>query len=123
MIARIWHGAVAEDKAEAYRSYVKSTGITDLRATSGNLGAYLFWRVENSTVHFLLLSIWKDLEAIKAFAGPDIEKAKYYPRDTDYLIELEPAVIHYELIAGDPNEGLFPQELLIDEFKKDYHVY
>lgn len=101
MIARIWHGAVAAAKANAYRSYLKSTGITDLEATSGNLGVNLFWREEDSLVHFLLISYWEDLEVIKAFAGPEIEKARYYPRDADFLIELEPSVTHYELAIED----------------------
>lgn len=122
MIARIWHGAVAEEKADVYRSYIKSTGLTELRATSGNLGAYLFWREEGSLVHFLLISIWENLEAIKAFAGPEIGKARYYPRDADYLIELEPKVIHYKLAFGDGREGLFQPELFMDEFQMDQQL-
>ena len=34
---------------------------------------------------------------IRAFAGDDPEQARYYPEDTEYLLELEPAVTHYEV--------------------------
>ena len=36
---------------------------------------------------------------IKAFAGDDIELAKYYPEDKDFLIEFEPKVVHYEVVG------------------------
>ena len=39
-------------------------------------------------------------EAIRAFAGEDLEKARYYPEDADYLLELEPTVTHYEVAAA-----------------------
>ena len=37
--------------------------------------------------------------AIAAFAGEDIEVAKYYPEDRDFLLEFEPHVVHYDVSA------------------------
>jgi len=37
------------------------------------------------------------LEAIRAFAGDTLEKARYYPEDAAFLLELEPTVTHYEV--------------------------
>ena len=34
------------------------------------------------------------MESIKAFAGDAPERPRYYPRDTAYLLELEPRVFH-----------------------------
>jgi hypothetical protein len=45
------------------------------------------------------MSLWESYEAIKKFAGPDFEKAVYYPEDKDFLLELEPNVTHYEILA------------------------
>ena len=42
---------------------------------------------------------WEGLEAIKAFAGDDAEKAKYYPEDDGFLLEFEPSVVHYEVVG------------------------
>lgn len=39
--------------------------------------------------------------AIRAFAGDDIEVAKYYPEDRDFLLEFEPRVQHYEVTSSD----------------------
>jgi hypothetical protein len=38
-------------------------------------------------------------EAIDKFAGSDIQKARYYPEDEDFLLELEPTVTHYEVLV------------------------
>lgn len=105
MIARTWHGAVPAEKADAYHEYLLETGLPDYKRTPGNRGVYIFRRIEGDTAHFLLLTLWDSLDAIRAFAGPDVERAKYYPEDETYLLELEPTVTHYEVLAspGDSN--------------------
>jgi heme-degrading monooxygenase HmoA len=106
MIARTWHGAVSEDKADAYYDYLLRTGIPDYVNTDGNVGVYIFRRVSDGYVHFLLLTFWDSLDAIRAFAGEDAESARYYPEDEEYLIELEPNVTHYDvLLAYSAGEG------------------
>lgn len=98
MIARTWHGVVPEAKAERYHEYLKATGIPDYRKTPGNRGVYVFRRTEGNLTHFLLLTVWDSVDDIKAFAGDDIERARYYPEDEEYLLELEPEVTHYEVL-------------------------
>lgn len=99
MIARTWHGATLASKSEAYLDYLNKTGVPDLRATEGNQGVYVFHKIEGEKAHFLLISLWESIEAIKKFAGADIEKARYYPEDEAFLFELEPAVTHYEVLV------------------------
>ncbi len=99
MIARTWHGVTPLSKAEEYLAYLNKTGIPEYRATEGNLGVYVLLRVEANQAHFLLLTLWESEEAIKKFAGPNIEIAKYYPEDTRFLLELEPTVTHYQVMA------------------------
>ena len=99
MIARLWHGAVPSRRSDAYLRYLEETGGPDSRATPGNRGVYILRRVEGETAHFLFVSLWDSVDAIAAFAGADIEKAYYYPEDAEYLLELEPTVTHYEVVA------------------------
>ena len=49
---------------------------------------------------FLLISLWESFDAIRKFAGPQIEKAVYYPKDKEFLLELEPHVVHYEVVVA-----------------------
>ena len=99
MIARLWHGAVSGARADEYMLDLEQTGLPDYRATPGNCGAYVLRRAEDGVEHFLLVSLWESRDAIRAFAGDDMERARYYPEDAEFLLELEPTVTHYEVAA------------------------
>ena len=98
MIARVWHGVVPSEKAEAYAQYLSDFGVRDYQAVPGNCGVQLLRRSEGSRVQFLLLSFWTSREAIDAYAGPDIERAHYYPYDLECLLDPELVVAHYEVV-------------------------
>lgn len=99
MIARTWHGVTPAAKADAYFRYLMESGVKAYRATPGNRGVYVLRRTEGDRAHFLLLSLWDSLDAIRAFAGQDFEKARYFPEDQEFLLEFEPTVGHYEVLA------------------------
>ena len=96
MIVRIWHGRTKSKDAIDYRKFVIETGIKDYTSTRGNLGAQIWQRQEGDITHIWTVSWWKNLDSIKAFAGDEIEKAKYYDEDKKYLLEFESTVMHCE---------------------------
>lgn len=98
MIARTWHGRVPAAKADTYHDYLLRTGLGEYAATPGNRGVYALRHVEGDVAHFLLLTFWESVEAVQAFAGPDYDRARYYPQDDEYLLEREPFVTHYEVL-------------------------
>jgi heme-degrading monooxygenase HmoA len=102
MIARTWHGVTPVAKADDYLDLMHTVAIPDYQAIAGNRGVYVMRRIEGETAHFLLLTLWDSAEAIRKFAGDDMDKAKYYDFDADYLLELEPTVTHYEVFAAPP---------------------
>ncbi len=83
--------------------FLKESGLKDYRATPGNRGVYVLRRIEGGRADFVLISLWESMEAVRRFAGPDVERAVYYPRDKDFLLEFEPKVAHYEVLAGPGN--------------------
>ncbi len=97
MIARIWHGVTRAADYDAYWKLLHELAIPDYRSTPGNLGVRLFRRLDGDRAHFLTLSYWPSMEAVRAFAGADVDRAKYYPEDKAYLLEFEPRVLHYEV--------------------------
>lgn len=100
MIARIWHGRVARRNAEAYRAFLDRTGLADYRATPGNEGVVVLRRDDGDVTHFTLVTFWRDVEAIKAFAGEDYERARYYGGEDDaMLLEHEEFVVHHEVLS------------------------
>ena len=94
MIARIWRGAVRPDDADEYTTYIRDTGIAEYLQTPGNRGAWMLRRDDGGETEFLTLSMWDSREAIKAFAGEDIEAAVLYPEDEKFLIG-ESTIVHY----------------------------
>lgn len=100
MIARIWHGMVPQEKATDYGNYLSDFGMRDYGSIPGNRSAYVLQRVEEGLVHFMLVSFWESRQSIEAYAGADIEQAHYYPYDLECLVDPEPNVAHYEVLAA-----------------------
>ncbi len=100
MIARTWHGRVRASQADAYHQFLLRSGVPDYRGTPGNRGVYVLRHTEGDVAHFLLVSLWDSLEAIKRFAGEDYLRAYYYPEDDGFLLEKEPFVTQYEVLEG-----------------------
>jgi heme-degrading monooxygenase HmoA len=99
MIIRMWHGRVPVEKAAQYRDFLIRRAIPDYRSVSGNLDVQILERVDGTVVHFITMTHWESLESIRAFAGDDIDDAKYYDEDVDFLLEFEPKVVHYEVVG------------------------
>jgi heme-degrading monooxygenase HmoA len=100
LIARIWHGILkSKSQAEEYAEYMSQTGVKDLQATQGNRGVYVLRRVDDTRAEFVFISLWESFDAVRRFAGEDVDKAVYYPRDSDFLVELEPKVTHFEVLV------------------------
>lgn len=99
MIARLWHGRVPTAKADAYQDYLDSSGLPDYRGTPGNRGVTVLRRTDGDVTHFLLITLWESWAAIAAFAGEPVDRARYYPRDDEFLLEREPTVVHYDVAS------------------------
>ncbi|MGZ4147472.1 MAG: antibiotic biosynthesis monooxygenase family protein [Actinomycetota bacterium] len=101
MIARMWRGWTAADREDEYVDYLNRTGVRDLRATAGNRGVYVLHRpVEDERAEFVVLSLWDSRDAIVAFAGEDIEVARFYPEDDEFLVQREWRCAHYDVAVA-----------------------
>ncbi|MEP5613267.1 MAG: antibiotic biosynthesis monooxygenase [Cyclobacteriaceae bacterium] len=96
MVTRIWHGTTKVSDADTYLEFLDKIGIRDYGKTPGNLSIKVLRRLENDVCHFWTVTEWESLDHIRAFAGDDLEKARYYPEDKDFLLEFEEKVIHCE---------------------------
>lgn len=99
MIVRMWHGRVITSKAQAYREFLEARAIPDYSSVDGNLSVHILERREGDVTHFITLTFWRDMDSIGAFAGENVETAKYYDEDKDFLLEFEPTVVHYEVVG------------------------
>lgn len=80
MIARTWRGWTAREDADAYCAYLRSTGLREHRETPGNRAAYILRRVAGDRAEFVTLMLPDSLEAVRGFAGADVDQAVFYPK-------------------------------------------
>jgi heme-degrading monooxygenase HmoA len=100
VVAREWKGRVAPARADEYHRYLLG-GVAKLRSVPGSLGVQVMRRGEAGAVEFTVISYWESREAIKAYAGQDIEKPHHLPKDRELLLELPTRVLHYDVTHTD----------------------
>jgi hypothetical protein len=100
MIARLWHGRTAIEKAKEYASFLNRLEIPDYRGSRGNLAVHILRRDEGEVAHFTPFTLWESYAAIEKFRGTPIDQAKYYPQDREFLLEFEPKVQQGEVVGS-----------------------
>jgi heme-degrading monooxygenase HmoA len=98
VIARVWTGVVRRADAPAYAGYIRDTGFAEYGETPGNRGAWILRRDDGERSELIALSLWDSVDAVRAFAGDDIEAAVLYPEDERYLIGPS-TVAHYDVVG------------------------
>lgn len=102
MIARVWQGTTAAEHADAYLHHLAAGGGHGSLGRAGNRGVVVLRRCEGDETRFLMLSLWRDADAIRAFTGDDIESIRYDREDLRMLRTLPRRLQKYqvELLAG-----------------------
>jgi heme-degrading monooxygenase HmoA len=98
MIIRAWRGRASPAKSDAYPRHFRETVVPSLRDVPGFLGAQLTRRAEGDEVEFLVLTRWQSMEAVRAFAGPAVDKAVVEPAAIAALDDFDATVRHYEVL-------------------------
>ena len=97
MIARSWRGATRTADRAAYVEYLEETGLKEYRETPGNRGVIVLTRDAGGRTEFRLLSFWTDMDAVRRFAGPEPERAVFYPEDDRFLVERDAHAEHFQV--------------------------
>lgn len=97
MIARIWHGRVSKEKADEYADFLQERAVPDYGSVEGLQDLIFLRRNAEDAAHFVLITLWDSIDAVKKFAGAHPEKAKYYPEDDHFLLEKEDESALYEV--------------------------
>jgi len=97
VIVRTWHGCVPFRHAEGFANHLQNTGVEHSEKTPGNLGAYVRRETQGEWEHFFLATYWKDLEAVKAFAGEQYQVAVTYPDDEQFELLSDPYVFQHNV--------------------------
>lgn len=98
MIIREWRGRASPSNTDAYPAHFRNHVIPELRALAGFVGAHLSRRTLGDRVEFVVLTRWKDMNAIRDFAGDTPNKAVVEPGAIAALVEFDDFVEHYEVV-------------------------
>ena len=85
------------EKARAYRDHLAAVILPGLRKLPGFLGLELCEASRGDQVELLIVSRWQSMEAVKAFAGADADRAVVDPGAKAVLAEYDDFVTHYEV--------------------------
>jgi heme-degrading monooxygenase HmoA len=96
VITRVWRGWAPADRAQDYERHYRSEVVPTLQGVPGFEGARLLRRTIADETEFVSLTFFDDLEAIRAFAGPDYETAVVADDAREVLIRCDDHVRHYE---------------------------
>ncbi len=99
MISRIWHGWTTPANADAYEALLKEeifAGIAG-REISGYRGIQLLRREARDEVEFVTIMTFDTLDAVRNFAGIDLEAAVVPPKARALLARFDERSQHYEI--------------------------
>jgi len=68
---------------------MRERATPDYHSMPGLMRATFTRRDEGEIAHFLLITLWRNMDSVKQFAGTDPSKAKCYPEDDAFLLEKE----------------------------------
>ncbi|HEU4492438.1 MAG TPA: hypothetical protein VFR74_16370 [Jiangellales bacterium] len=104
MIARRWTGWTDNARAGAYEDYMRDVALPGYTDVPGNLGVLMLRRelTDRPWTEFTMISLWRSMADVEAFAGPDPVRAVFYDRDDEFLVDRELTVTHDEVYATSP---------------------
>jgi heme-degrading monooxygenase HmoA len=99
MIARVWQGWTAPERADEYETLLRTEVFPGILAknVAGFRRIELFRRPAGSEVEFMTVMWFDSLDAIRAFAGEDAEAAYVPPKARAILARFDPRARHFEV--------------------------
>jgi heme-degrading monooxygenase HmoA len=97
VISRHWTGVAKPERAEAYRRHLVTETFPQLSRIPGFLRASVLSRSVQRGTEFRVVTEWKSLDAIRAFAGRHVETAVVPAVVQQWMASYDSEVVHYEL--------------------------
>lgn len=98
MVSRHWTGVAKADCADAYVEHLSNETFPALQALQGFVSASILRRSVPAGVEFLIVTNWQSLDAIRAFAGDEVDVAVVPERAREMMIDYDRHVRHYDVI-------------------------
>ena len=71
MIIRVFRARIRKDRISDFKQLVKEQSIPWLEKSDGMLGYFPGEPLDQNDQEFLMVTLWRDLDSLEAFAGSD----------------------------------------------------
>jgi heme-degrading monooxygenase HmoA len=99
MIMREWRARAGLAGVDASAAHFQTHVLPLLAGVEGFRGAYLARRNTGNEFELVVLTMWESLDAVRAFAGPDLERAVIQPAARHLLTTHDDEVHYYDILA------------------------
>jgi heme-degrading monooxygenase HmoA len=99
VIVRAWHATATPQGADAYREHFTRAVLPALQPIDGYHGAWLLRHDHRGHVELQVLTVWDSLEAIRRFAGADLDRAVVEPDAQAALARYDTTVTHHSVVV------------------------
>lgn len=97
MISRHWKGIAKTEEAGNYIKHLKEDTFPKLSGLKGFIKASILKREAEKGTEFLIITEWDSIEAIKSFAGENLQNAVVPDVVKLIMLDYDKIVSHYEL--------------------------
>jgi heme-degrading monooxygenase HmoA len=98
MTSRQWRGVARPEHADAYVQHLRTATFPALRRLPGFVDASILRRDVSEGVEFLIVTTWGSLEAIRAFAGANVDAAVVPEAVAAMMVDYDRMVRHYDVL-------------------------
>jgi heme-degrading monooxygenase HmoA len=99
MIIRVFRPTIRPGKEAEFESFLRDTAMPLVSRQSGVVAQHVGRPRDSSSTEFCYVTVWEDVEAIRAFAGERWHEAVITPEEEDLLQETW--IGHYEVMETD----------------------
>jgi heme-degrading monooxygenase HmoA len=101
MIERVWLARTTRDGAAKYAEHFRRVVMPELAAIAGYRGARLLERELNGGIEIVVVTRWQTIEAIRAFAGEEIDRAVVHDEAAVLFTDYDRKVRHFGVVVAD----------------------
>jgi len=99
MIARLWHGVTSHENTNEYENLLRAEILPGIHRVEGYRGAYLLRREVPEGAEFVTLTIFDSMDAVRRFAGEDVESAVVPEEARRLLARFDRRSVHYTILS------------------------
>ena len=99
MIIRVFRARVHDNMQKKFEKFLRERAIPLLRKQAGILSIQIGTPVEHTPNEFLVISTWKDLDALKGFTGEKWQEPVIDPKEEHLLAE---TFLHHYFVLEKP---------------------